>query len=264
MNFSSFCAQLTEDPREVFTSATSTAVRCNAVLPPVGNKAPAPIEINAYGKSAQRFIQLKKDAQIYLHGGRLRHDLESRTYSVHGGVIAVVNDQFPILNTVILSGRCIKDIEQGPKGFNTTESGLMICNQTLSVVTGKGQADLFNFYAMNKAEDKLNHAELLSNFTRKGVGLTLQGRLVADAWNDKKTNERRLNLKIMLVSMTLAPRANNGAIQPQNTVPEGAPVKGLWGGKTADDIAEPWGVNTGTMPDLPDRFANSDNEEEPF
>jgi hypothetical protein len=35
MNFLAGCAQLLEDPREVFTSANSTAMRCMISLPPV-------------------------------------------------------------------------------------------------------------------------------------------------------------------------------------------------------------------------------------
>lgn len=267
MNFCSFCAQLTEDPREVYTSATSTAIRCNALLPPIGNKAATPIEINSYGKNSDRLRNLKANAQVYIHGAKLRHDLEARAYSVHGGVIAVVNDQFPIFNTVILGGRCIKDLSQADeRSFKTTESGLMITNQTLSVSTGRNQADLFNFFAINKADDKLNQAELLVNFTRKGTGLTLQGRLVTDSWTDSKTNERKLNTKVQLVSMTLAPRTQpqTPEIQPQATVAANTEVKGLWGGKSADDIAEPWGVNTGSMPELPGQFANDDNDSEPF
>lgn len=267
MNFVSFCAQLTEQPREVFTGPSSTAIRCSAMLPPVGNKAPTPIEINAYGKNAERFRLMKENAQVYIHGAKLRHDLDTRTYSVHGGIIAIVNDQFPILNTVILSGRCIKNIDQtDEKAFKTTESGLMITNQTLTVSTGRQQADLFNFFAINKADDKLNQAELLVNFTRKGTGITIQGRLVTDAWTDNNTKERKTNTKIQLVSMTLAPRTQmqESSIQPQVTVSPDTEVKGLWGGKSADDIAEPWGVNTGTMPELPSQFANDDNDSEPF
>jgi hypothetical protein len=41
----------------------------------------------------------------------------------------------------------------------------MIANQTFSVNTGRNQGDLFNFYAINTAQDKLNQAELLVNFT---------------------------------------------------------------------------------------------------
>ena len=261
MNFVTVCAQATEVPREVYTSATSTALRCNLLLPPVGNKAPTPIEFNVYGKAAERFERTTKGQLLYIHGAKLRYDLESRTHSLHGGIIVSVTEAFPIFNTVILSGRCVKDINKDDaRAFKTMSNGLMSCNQTLSVNTGRNQADLFNFYALNSVEDKLNNAELLVNFTKKGTGLTLQGRLITDAWVDKETKEKRTNTKIQLVSMTLAPKASNSApaeIKPHTTVANNE-VAGLWGGKTADDTAEPWGLNVGSnLPELPGQF-NSD------
>lgn len=271
MNFATLCAQTIEDPREVYVSATSTAMRCNVLLPPVGKKAATPIELNVYGKAAERFSRITKNSLIYIHGARLRFDLETRSYSLHGGSIAMVTDAFPIYNTVILSGRCVKDIDQNDaRAFKTTADGLIICNQTLSVNTGRNQADLFNFYAINTADDKLNNAELLVNFTRKGVGLTINGRLVTDAWSDKETKEKKSITKIQLVSMTLAPKGNttgdSPAIKPQTTVASSANVTSLWGGRTADDIAEPWGFgNASNLPDLPGvAMMTGTSEEDPF
>jgi single-stranded DNA-binding protein len=169
-----------------------------------------------------------------------------------------VDESFPILNTVILSGRCVKDIDhEDARAFKTTADGLMICNQTLSVSTGRNQADLFNFYAINTAQDKLNNAELLVNFTRKGVGLTIQGKLATDAWTDATTKEKRTATKIQLVSMTLAPKSNDGsrAIQPQTTVASTGDVATLWGGKSAEDESDPWTKTTGgSLPDLPGQY----------
>jgi single-stranded DNA-binding protein len=264
MNYISVCAQLVEKPREVFISASSTAVRCNALIPPVGNKAPTPIELNFYGKNCQRAMALSNGACLYISDGTLRHDLEARTYSIHGGTFAVVNDQFPIINTVILSGRCVKDVARDDeRAFKTTANGLMICNQTLTVTTGRNQADLFNFFSINQMEDKINYAELLVNFTRKGTGLTLKGRIVTDAWTDQESKERRTNTKIQLVRMTLAPKgeASKPVIEPQANVSADQPVQSLWGGRAADDIAEPYGVNTGS---IAPGFAKDDNEPEPF
>ena len=258
MNQTFVCAQTTEVPREVAISATNYAMRCAVLLPPVGNKAPTPIELNVYGKAAERFSRTVRGAQIYIHGAKLRFDLESRTYSLHGGIIATVDESFPILNTVILSGRCVKDIDQeDARAFKTTADGLMICNQTLSVSTGRNQADLFNFYAINTAQDKLNNAELLVNFTRKGVGLTIQGKLTTDAWVDATTKEKRTATKIQLVSMTLAPKGNDGSrtIQPQATVASEGEAATLWGGKSAEDESDAWTKTSGgSLPDLPDQY----------
>jgi single-stranded DNA-binding protein len=267
MNFVSVCAQATEAPREVYTSATSTALRCNLLLPPVGNKAPTPIEFNVYGKAAERFQRTAKGDLLYIHGAKLRFDLESRTHSLHGGIVTSVTEAFPILNTVILGGRCVKDINQDDsRAFKTTADGLMICNQTLSVNTGRNQADLFNFYAINTAKDKLNNAELLVNFTRKGTGLTIVGRLATDSWVDKETKEKKLNTKIQLVSMTLAPKGTTTSpeIKPQTTVATDE-VVGLWGGRSADDN-DVWNqASGGGLPDLPGQYGTAPNlDEVPF
>jgi single-stranded DNA-binding protein len=266
MNQSFVCAQLSETPREVFISATSTAIRCVVTLPPVGNKAPTVLEYNSYGKAADRFRNFTQGSLVYIHGAKLRFDLDSKTHSLHGGIVTQVTESFPILNTIILSGRCVKDIgRDDERAFKTTADGLMICNQTLSVNTGRNQADLFNFYAINTNKDALNNAELLVNFTKKGVGLTIQGRLVTDAWKDKESNERKTLTKIQLVSMTLSPKGTGATTQqvtPSTTVASDK-VASLWGGRTAEET-DPWSVTTG-LPDLPGQYgAAPELEEAPF
>jgi single-stranded DNA-binding protein len=273
MNQVFVCAQLSEAPREVFISANQTAIRCQVTLPPVGNKAPTQLEYNCYGKTSERFRVLPKGALVYIHGAKLRFDLESKTYSLHGGIAAQVTEAFPILNTVILSGRCVKDIDQqDARAFKTTADGLMICNQTLAVSTGRAQSDLFNFYAINSSQDKLNQAELLLNFTRKGTGLTINGRLVTDAWVDKETKERRSITKMQLVSMTLAPKGSDSGQQrqvvSQTTVASEEGVASLWGGRSAEDSADPWTQSSGGgLPELPGQYGPTptfDDDNHPF
>jgi len=269
MNLSFVCAQLSQDPREAFISATSTAIRCMVTLPPVGNKAPTQLEYNAYGKAAERFRDARKGNLVYIHGAKLRYDLDSKSHSLHGGIVTQVAESFPIFNTVILSGRCVKDIHQDDaRAFKTTADGLMICNQTLSVSTGRNQADLFNFFAINSSKDALNNAELLVNFTRKGTGLTINGRLITDAWQDKETKERRSNTKIQLVTMTLAPKPNTVTepkpVSTQTTVASENNVTSLWGGRTADEASDPWN-QSGGLPDLPGQYGSAPElEEAPF
>lgn len=266
-NFVSAYAQTLEEPREVYTSATSTAIRCMVGIPAVGNKAATHIELNVYGKNAERFARAPKGAHIYIHGAKLRHDLDTRTHSLHGGTVAAVNDQFPIFNDVILVGRCVKDLDGDARAFKTTEGGLMICQQTLSVSTGKNQADLFNFYAINAANDKLNNAELLMNFTRKGTGLTLRGRLVTDSWTDQSTKERKSQTKIQLVSMTLAPKGSTDPkpVQPQTTVRDAAEVQPLWNNNSNASV-DPWNVASGGgLPDLPGHYGPAPElDDQPF
>lgn len=265
MNFVSICAQTTEAPRVCYTSETQTVTRCNLLIPSVGNKAPTAIEYNVYGKQQDIFRSAVTGSNqlIYIHGAKLRHDLNTRMHSLHGGNIGVVTQDFPVFNTIILGGRCIKDIDEtDQRQYKITDNGLMIANQTLSVNTGKQQADLFNFYAINKKEDRLRNAELLLRFTKKGIGLTIQAKLVTDAWRDE-SNQDKTQTKLQLVSMTLGPKVETSATvsseanHKNNSSP--SPMPSLWGGKTSD--------NNG-LPDLPTNFGspivNTASDDAPF
>ena len=263
MNYVDVCAVLNEDPRQVYTSSNTFNYCAEVTLPPASQaKAPTILVLNVYGKTGDIFRGFKKGTGIYLHGSKLRFDVQSKTYSLHGGTVAQVTEAFPIFNDVILTGRCIKDIDQtDARAFKTTADGLMIANQTLSVHTGRNQADLFNFYAINTAEDKFNQAELLVNMTRKGTGLTIRAQIVTDAWTDKDTKERKTATKLKLVQMTLAPKSNESQtkqVTSQTTVASTDNVASLWGGKTAEDTTDPWnaGTNVG-LPDLPGQYGNT-------
>ena len=107
---------------------------------------------------------------------------------------------------------------------------------------------------------------MLADFTRKGIGLTIQGRLVTDAWKDTESGEKKSATKIQLVSMTLAPKGqdNQRTIAPQTTVssPE---VASLWGGRTAEEDSNPWTQASGGLPELPGQYGTAPNlEEVPF
>lgn len=273
MNFASVCAVLMEEPREVYTSETSFNLRALVNLPPVGNKAATPVELNVYGKPCEKFRTYKSGTRLHINGAKLRFDVQSRTYSLHGGVVYEVTESTPILNDVILSGRCIKDIdEKDERVFRTTADGLMICNQTLSVPMGKNKADLFNFFAINSSKDRLNNAELIANYTRKGVGLTIHGKLVTDAWTDKATKERRTATKIQVSNLTLPPKpSENGAVESQvkpvvsNTSnPSAENTVNLWASNNTQ--ADPWNhASGGGLPDLPGQYGSAPSLEEiPF
>lgn len=272
MNFFDGTAQLLEDPREVYTGANSTALRCLISLPAVSNKkSDTHIELNIYGKTAERFAKLKKNTGIYISDSTLRYDLEAKQFSLHGGVFGIVTpENFPILNKVVLTGRCVKSFDQNDeRAFKTTPNGLVICNQTLAVNTGRNQSDLFNFYAINNVEDKPNYAQLLADFTRKGTGLTIKGRLVTDSWLDKTTNEKKSQTKIELKKMTLAPKTQDGeqrSPRVQTTVSSEDNVTSLWGNRTEEESTNPWSREDTSLPDLPGHYGKpaEDNDDVPF
>ena len=260
MNLAFLCAQLLEDPKKIYTSESTSNARCLIGLPPIGNKAVTRIQLTVYGKQVDQLANLKAGHQIYLHGSKLRYDIETKEFRLEGGNFGTVSHEyFPVFNTVILSGRCIKNINRDDeRDYKVTPSGLMICNQSLSVNTGRNQSDIFNFYAINSTEDRNKLAELLKNFTRKGVGLTVQGRLLTDEWKDKMTGQGRSQTKIQLIQMTLGPKtqSNPDAIEPKTNLASGTAPETLWGNQQddsgpaigglpgLDQVGSPWGEAT--------------------
>ena len=260
MNLAFLCAQLLEDPKKIYTSESTSNARCLIGLPPIGNKAVTRIQLTVYGKQVDQLANLKAGHQIYLHGSKLRYDIDTKEFRLEGGNFGTVSHEyFPVFNTVILSGRCIKNINRDDeRDFKVTASGLMICNQSLSVNTGRNQSDIFNFYAINSTEDRNKLAELLKNFTRKGVGLTVQGRLLTDEWKDKMTGQGRSQTKIQLIQMTLGPKTqtNPDAIEPKTNLASGTAPETLWGNQQddsgpamgglpgLDQVGSPWGEAT--------------------
>ena len=257
MNLAFLCAQLLEDPKKIYTSESTSNTRCLIGLPPIGNKAVTRIQLTVYGKQVDQLANLKAGHQIYLHGSKLRYDIETKEFRLEGGNFGTVSHEyFPVFNTVILSGRCIKNINKNDeRDYKVTPSGLMICNQSLSVNTGRNQSDIFNFYAINSTEDRNKLAELLSNFTRKGVGLTVQGRLLTDEWKDKMTGQGRSQTKIQLIQMTLGPKTQPSAnsIEPKTNLASNTAPESLWGNQQddsgpaigglpgLDQVGSPWG-----------------------
>ena len=260
MNLAFLCAQLLEDPKKIYTSESTSNARCLIGLPPIGNKAVTRIQLTVYGKQVDQLANLKAGHQIYLHGSKLRYDIDTKEFRLEGGNFGTVSHEyFPVFNTVILSGRCIKNINRDDeRDYKVTPSGLMICNQSLSVNTGRNQSDIFNFYAINSTEDRNKLAELLKNFTRKGVGLTVQGRLLTDEWKDKMTGQGRSQTKIQLIQMTLGPKTqtNPDAIEPKTNLASGTAPESLWGNQQddsgpamgglpgLDQVGSPWGEAT--------------------
>ncbi len=260
MNLAFLCAQLLEDPKKIYTSESTSNARCLIGLPPIGNKAVTRIQLTVYGKQVDQLANLKAGHQIYLHGSKLRYDIDTKEFRLEGGNFGTVSHEyFPVFNTVILSGRCIKNINKDDeRDYKVTPSGLMICNQSLSVNTGRNQSDIFNFYAINSTEDRNKLAELLKNFTRKGVGLTVQGRLLTDEWKDKMTGQGRSQTKIQLIQMTLGPKtqAAPDAIEPKTNLASGTAPESLWGNQQddsgpaigglpgLDQVGSPWGEAT--------------------
>lgn len=238
MNFASLTVTLVGDPVADTKNPNWFVSRCLANVSSAGkNRVETPLDLVVVGDRAQMFQDnAKAGMKVFINRGTLRHDLETRKFSVISGSVEPVGDGFTRFNDVILAGRCIKDIDESDsRAVRRTTDGLLIVNQTLQVRTGDGQSDLFNLVAINGANDKLPIARLMADFTRKGSGLTIHGRLSTRGWVDESTGEPRQNTQISVTKMTLPPRPPAGQtpeIKPKVSIAEGATTKSLWPGSS--------------------------------
>jgi len=238
MNFASLTVTLVGDPVADAKNPNWFVSRCLANVSQAGkNRVETPLELVVVGDRAKMFQDnAKAGMKVFVNRGTLRHDLETRKFSVISGSVEPVGDGFTRFNDIILSGRCIKDIDESdPRAVRRTSDGLLIVNQTLQVRTGDGQSDLFNLVAINGANDKLPIARLIADFTRKGSGLTIHGRLSTRGWVDESTGEPRQNTQISVSKMTLPPRPQAGQapeIKPKVSISEGSVTKSLWPGSS--------------------------------
>jgi|GEM_PF-6044979 hypothetical protein len=236
MNDIDISLKIISEPREVATTATSTVLKIDVVAPPASyNKVETVLTLDVYGKQKELFSAATEGALMQLHDASLRYDVENKTFYLQGGRPQWVDESAPILNRVVLAGRCIKDLDlSDTRVFKQVSTGLVVCNQTLSVPTGKKKSDLFNFYAMSDASTGgFNTAELIANRTRKGTPVTLKGMLVTDGWTDKRTGDYRTNSKICVnkVDIHEYPDTAKPAVDPPQT-PE-RPEHKVW-------RADPW------------------------
>ena len=77
----------------------------------------------------------------------------------------------------------------------------------------------------------------MTDFTRKGAGLTIHGRLSTRGWVDESTGEPRQSTQISVSKMTLPPRPQAGQtpeIKPKVSISEGSTTKSLWPGSSED------------------------------
>jgi len=234
MNFASLTVTLLEDPTGGETGVDWYVSRAKACVAAAGkNRVPTPIQLVVTGDKARVFhANAKAGAKVFVNCGTLRHDLDSKTFSVISSQIEPVAENFKNFNECILSGRCIKDIDESDaRHVRRTADGLIIVNQTLQVRTGDRQSDLFNLVAINGVQDKLPVAKLMAEYTRKGQGLTVWGRLSTREWKDQTTGEPRQSTQLTVNRMTLPPRPSKPKeeeIQPRSSMSEGVQPAPLW------------------------------------
>ena len=267
MNFASLTLKILSAPQAVDNGPNWFVSKCQCSIRAAGkNRIDTPIELQVIGSNAKLFQGNAQVGQrVFVNCGTLRHNLENKTFSVMSASVEPVHDNFKSFNEVILAGRCIKDIDESdPKHMRRTQDGLIIVNQTLQVRTGDGQSDLFNLVAINGASDKLQLGRMMADYTRKGSGLTVWGRLSTRGWQDQETGAPRMSTQLSVNKMTLPPRppkTQEEQIQAKSSISEGSEVKSLW--PTASEGG--WGSPQVSVPQ-PTQFqpVSQGDDEEPF
>ena len=89
-------------------------------------------------------------------------------------------------------------------------------------------------------DDRFKLAEFLANTAPKGTGITIRGQLVTSGWFDHDKKQDRTRTNIQSQQVTLAPKSNttSSTITPTTTINSDSQPKPLWGGRTAESMAE--------------------------
>lgn len=103
------------------------------------------------------------------------------------------------VNTVMLLGRLTQDAE-----LRTTSNGKNVTEFSLAVDKGNDKADFFNVVAWEKT------AELVSQYTKKGSKVLIQGRLEQQTW--EKDGKKNSKVVVIAFDVTfLDPKTEAGA-----------------------------------------------------
>jgi single-strand DNA-binding protein len=134
-------------------------------------------------------------------------------------------------NRVILAGNMTRDPEARalPSGQPLTKFSLAV-NRSYTTKEGEKREEV----TYVDIESYGKQAEIIAKYCGKGSGILVEGRLKLDQWEDKKTNEKRSRLGVVLENFTFlggkaqggeeggsAPRARGG-----NDTPSPAPDNG--------------------------------------
>lgn len=106
------------------------------------------------------------------------------------------------INTIVVSGRLTADPE-----LRYTQSGTAVANGSIAVTDGYGDNEktcFFNWEAWKYT------AEYLANYAKKGMPVTLAGKLLQQTWEDTNGNKRQ-KVFIRINEAILPPKgAGNG------------------------------------------------------
>ena len=107
------------------------------------------------------------------------------------------------INTIVVSGRLTADPE-----LRYTQSGTAVANGSIAVTDGYGDNEKTYFFNW---EAWKHTAEYLANYAKKGMPVTLAGKLMQQTWEDTNGNKRQ-KVFIRINEAILPPKgAGNGS-----------------------------------------------------
>ena len=244
MNHCDFSAVATSEPREVAISEYRSAMKLTVAIPRLSDKKiDTVLDLTLYGKDSQESAaKVQAGDKIYVYGCGIRYNLETKRWSLENGRVVKVSDAFPIINNVVITGKTIRPCED--RNFQMFENGNCMARSAMSVPVGRGNADIISLVAWNGQEDRYQPAKIIKEYTDKGTGLTVLGRIGTSSWKDKQTGETRTKSEVLVKSLWLAPKnqPRTQEVEPQTTVAQEDTTKSLW----SSNLAEPG------LPELPE------------
>ena len=211
MNHITVTAKAIEDARRI--EGRIPAVFCNVEIapPPFGKSyTPTYAELRVWGKASAFLEPAKKGSNILVNDAEFvinyNKEAQSNEIQIKAKQTVFVPEQFPIINTVILSGRTGVEFDPGdPKqrNYRATESGWIFAEQRIVVQNRDIPAlpDPYTFKTIynNNAEYRgINYADLIANLLhKKQIPITIKGSLVTEK-SEMEGRETRYYSKILL------------------------------------------------------------------
>ena len=211
MNHITVTAKPIEDARRI--EGRIPAVFCNVEIapPPFGKSyTPTYAELRVWGKASEFLEPAKKGSNILVNDAEFVINYNKQTQSTEIQIKAkqtvFVPEQFPIINTVILSGRTGVEFDPGdPKqrNYRATESGWIFAEQRIVVQNRDIPAlpDPYTFKTIynNNAEYRgINYANIIADYlSKRNVPLTIKGSLVTEK-SEMEGRDTRYYPKVLL------------------------------------------------------------------
>ena len=139
------------------------------------------------------------------------------------------------MNKVLVSGRLVRDPE-----VRYTQGGMAIATFTVATTRKYKKGDEWvDETAFIDTKCFGASAENLAKFFKSGSGITFEGRLVTESWEDKQTGQKRSKLVVMLEQWEFPPSSKKSeeGEAPRKPAPAPAPAsKPKADGEEDDDV----------------------------